>query len=58
MTGGGPNGASSVILQYIYKIGMEQGSYGYAMALTVFITVFSAVLSVISQLLMNREKGE
>ena len=34
---------------------MEQGSYGYAMALTVFITVFSAVLSVISQLLMNRE---
>lgn len=50
--------SASVILQYIYKIGMEQGSYGYAMALTVFITVFSAVLSVISQLLMNREKGE
>ena len=57
MTGGGPNGASNVMLQYIYTLGMEQGSFGYAMALTVFITLFSVALSIVSQILMNREKG-
>lgn len=57
MTGGGPNGASNVILQYIYTMGMENGSFGYAMALTVFVTVFSVILSWLSQRLMNREEG-
>ena len=58
MTGGGPNGASNVVLQYIYTMGMENGSFGYAMALTVFITIFSVILSMLSQKFMNREKGD
>lgn len=56
MTGGGPNGASNVMLQYIYTLGIGNGSFGYAMALTVFITAVSVLLSVASQALVNREK--
>lgn len=36
MTGGGPNGASSVLLQYMYTQGFVNGNFGYAMAITVF----------------------
>ncbi len=57
MTGGGPNGASTVLLQYIYTMGFKNGSYGYAMALTVFTTILSVLLSVASQLLVSRSKG-
>lgn len=58
MTGGGPNGASNVILQYIYTMGLENGSFGYAMALTVTVTLFSVMLSMISQALTNRSGRE
>ena len=54
MTGGGPNGASNVILNYIYSVGMQNGSYGYAMALTVVTTLFTVALSVLSQWLVGR----
>ena len=30
MTGGGPNGASSVLLQYMYTQGFVNGNFGYA----------------------------
>ena len=33
MTGGGPNGASSVLLQYMYTQGMRNANFGYAMAI-------------------------
>lgn len=56
MTGGGPNGASNVILNYIYSVGMENGSYGYAMALTVVTTIFTVLLSMLSQWLINRSQ--
>ncbi|MFV0352562.1 MAG: carbohydrate ABC transporter permease [Oscillospiraceae bacterium] len=50
MTGGGnPNGASSVLLGYIYKQGMLNGNFGYAMAITVFTLAISIVLSVVSR---------
>lgn len=59
MTRGGPNGASNVLLQYIYTMGMENGSFGYAMAITVFVTLLSILLSAGSRLLTNRDaKGE
>lgn len=60
ITGGGPNGASNVLLAYIYNIGMENGSYGYAMALTVVTSVFTVGLSMLSQWLIGRgrERGE
>lgn len=58
MTSGGPNFASTVLLQYIYKMGMDNGSFGYAMAMTVFTTVLSVLLSAVSRLLTGREGKE
>ena len=58
MTGGGPNYASTVLLQYIYKMGMDNGSFGYAMAMTVFTTLLSVLLSAASRLLTGREDKE
>ncbi|MDO4484776.1 MAG: hypothetical protein Q4C54_10225 [Clostridia bacterium] len=58
MTGGGPNFSSTVLLQYVYKMGMEKGSYGYAMAITVFTTVLSVALSVASRILTGRDEKE
>ena len=53
MTGGGPNGASSVLLQYMYTQGFVNGNFGYAMAITVFTLAISIVLSVLSRKLTN-----
>ncbi len=59
MTNGGPNYSSTVLLQYIYKMGMDNGSFGYAMAMTVFTTVLSIALSAASRWLTGRsEKGD
>lgn len=55
MTGGGPNGASSVLLQYMYEQGFINGNFGYAMAITVFTLTISIVLSMISRKLTNNE---
>ncbi len=58
MTNGGPNYSSTVLLQYIYKMGMDNGSFGYAMAMTVFTTALSIALSAVSRWLTGRsEKG-
>ncbi len=55
MTDGGPSGSSSVLLQYMYKQGFKNGSFGYAMAITVFTLAISIVLSFVSRKLTNRE---
>lgn len=44
MTGGGPNGASDVVLSYMYGQ-KDAGLYGYSMALGVVIFLFSFLLS-------------
>lgn len=56
MTGGGPNGASSVLLQYMYTQGMRNANFGYAMAIAMFTLALAIVLAVISQKL-TREEG-
>lgn len=56
MTAGGPNGASTVLLQYMYEQGFVNGNFGYAMAITVFSLTFSVILSMISRRLSNREE--
>ena len=53
MTSGGPNGASSVLLQYMYTQGFKNGNFGYAMAITVFTLVISIGLSLVSRRLTN-----
>ncbi|MGN0307390.1 MAG: carbohydrate ABC transporter permease [Lachnospiraceae bacterium] len=55
MTGGGPNGASSVLLQYMYEQGFINGNFGYAMAITVFTLTISIALSMLSRKLTNNE---
>ena len=55
MTGGGPNGASSVLLQYMYTQGFINGNFGYAMAITVFTLIISIALSMVSRKLTNSE---
>lgn len=55
MTGGGPNGASSVLLQYMYTQGFKNGNFGYAMAITVFTLTISIILSILSRKLTEKE---
>lgn len=57
MTGGGPNGASSVLLQYMYTQGFVNGNFGYAMAITVFTLAISVALSMLSRKLTNASEG-
>lgn len=57
MTGGGPNGASSVLLQYMYTQGFVNGNFGYAMAITVFTLAISVVLSMLSRKLTDASEG-
>lgn len=57
MTGGGPNGASSVLLQYMYTQGFVNGNFGYAMAITVFTLAISVALSMLSRKLADASEG-
>ena len=57
MTGGGPNGASSVLLQYMYTQGFVNGNFGYAMAITVFTLAISGALSMLSRKLTDASEG-
>lgn len=49
MTAGGPNGASSVLLQYMYQQGMNNANFGYAMAIAMFTLIMAIIISVISR---------
>ena len=57
MTGGGPNGASSVLLQYMYTQGFVNGNFGYAMAITVLTLAISVALSMLSRKLTDASEG-
>ena len=57
MTGGGPNGAASVRLQYMYTQGFVNGNFGYAMAITVFTLAISVALSMLSRKLTDASEG-
>ncbi len=55
MTGGGPNGASTVLTFYMYQQGMMQGNFGYAMSITVFTMAISLCLSVLTEVVTEKE---
>lgn len=55
MTGGGPDGASTVFLEYMYKQAYGNSSYGYGMAIGVVIFIFSFGLSLIISKITERE---
>ena len=45
MTGGGPDGASEVLLSYMYKQAYTNSSYGYGMAVGTIVFIFSFALA-------------
>lgn len=55
MTGGGPNGASEVVLSYMYGQAYTNSSYGYGMALGVVVFIFSFVLAGIVSAITKRD---
>jgi len=55
MTGGGPGGATETISTVIYKEGMVQGRYAYAVALAVLMAILVAVLAFVQYRLINRQ---
>ena len=57
MTGGGPNGASDVALNYMYGQ-KDAGLYGYSMAIGVVIFLFSFALSALVNKVTKRETLE
>ena len=57
MTGGGPNGASTVLLSYIYTQGIRNSEYGYAMAITAFTLALAVVLALMSRLITSRRES-
>jgi N-acetylglucosamine transport system permease protein len=56
MTGGGPDGASEVLLSYMYKQAYTNSTYGYGMAIGVAIFTFSFVLSLVVSRATRREE--
>lgn len=55
MTGGGPDGASDVFLNYMYNQAYTNSSYGYGMAIGVVVFLFSFALSAIVNVATRRE---
>ena len=56
MTGGGPSGSSTVLLQYMYQQAFVNSNFGYAMAIAVFSFIISVAISIISRRLTNKEE--
>lgn len=58
MTSGGPDGASSVFLSYMYQEAYTNSSYGYGMAIGVTVFVFSFALAGILNAVTKRDEIE
>lgn len=56
MTNGGPFGSSEVMATYMYKQAYSMSDFGYANAISIIITVFTAILSLIYHLISTRTK--
>lgn len=55
MTGGGPDGASEVLLSYMYQQAYTNSTYGYGMAIGVVVFVFSFLVSLLVSRATRRE---
>jgi len=58
MTNGGPDGASSVFLSYMYQEAYTNSSYGYGMAIGVMVFLFSFALAAVLNGVTKREELE
>ena len=55
MTGGNPNGASEVVLNYMYGQAYTNSAYGYGMAIGVTVFMFSFALAALVNIVTKRE---
>jgi multiple sugar transport system permease protein len=55
-TGGGPAGATEVIMTHVYKIGFVQFDYGYAAAVSFLVFAFTAIATTLF-LMSQRQRG-
>lgn len=53
-TGGGPSGATEMIMTHIYKLGFEQFDYGYASAVSFLLFSFTVLLTICHLMLKKR----
>ncbi len=58
MTNGGPDGASSVFLSYMYQEAYTNSSYGYGMAIGVMVFLFSFALAGVLNAVTKRDEIE
>lgn len=58
MTGGGPSGSTTVLLQYMHRQAFMNSNFGYAMAIAVFSLAISVLLSLMSRKVTGREDVE
>lgn len=58
LTGGGPDGATEVVLSYMYKQAYTNSSYGYGMAIGVVAFIFSFALAAMVNRATKREPLE
>lgn len=58
MTNGGPDGASSVFLSYMYQEAYTNSSYGYGMAIGVVVFLFSFALAAVLNAVTKRDEIE
>ena len=58
MTTGGPDGASRVLLFYLYDQAYNNASYGYGMAIGAITFIFSFLLSAVINKVTEREEYE
>ena len=53
-TGGGPAGATEMIMTHIYKVGFEQLDYGYASAVSFLLFSFTVLMTIVHLKLKDR----
>lgn len=56
MTNGGPYGSSEVMATFMYKQAYSMSDFGYANAISIIITIFTAILTLLYQIINNRTK--
>lgn len=58
LTNGGPNGASNVLMKYIYDQGIKSGNMGYASAISTVTIIIGVVLSALSRKMTGKSVKE
>lgn len=58
LTGGGPNGSTRSIIEYIYEQGFQSFRLGYASAMSYVFFVVIVIVSAVQFILFNRGRAQ